>query len=222
MAHVAAADIPAIYHFHGVGSHLESDEVFCAQVKAGAKKLEAKDGAIVLTGSGLTLPADLDPMTATVVLPAPGEEEYRSLLGNLIRDLSHRQYVEVDYPRRRRPPSETPIRADPDGSGEGPDQGHRRGPLPYPRRHPHVIEAKKAVVERDGLLEYYPVEQTMANVADLLSLKAWLAKRKNVVANPPKRRIRAAFPSGVLLLGVPGCGKSLWPRPSPRSGASPS
>jgi SpoVK/Ycf46/Vps4 family AAA+-type ATPase len=74
----------------------------------------------------------------------------------------------------------------------------------------HVIEAKKAVVEREGLLEYYPVEQTMANVADLVNLKKWLGKRKNVVANPLKaEEFGLSFPRGVLLLGVPGCGKSL-------------
>ena len=93
MAHVVAADIPAIYHFHGVGPHLETDEVFRAQVKAGARKLETVHGAIVFTGTDITLPPDLDPMAAKVLLPAPVEEEYRSLLGNLLRDLSHRQYV---------------------------------------------------------------------------------------------------------------------------------
>jgi hypothetical protein len=95
MAHVVAADIPAIYHFHRVGPHLETDEVFRAQVKAAAGKLEKMHGAIVFTGSDLTLPPDLNLMAATVILPAVGEEEYRSLLENLLRDLSHRQYVEV-------------------------------------------------------------------------------------------------------------------------------
>ena len=93
---MASADIPAIYHFHGMGSHLETDEVFRAQVKAGAKKFETMDGAIVFTGSDLFLPADLDPMAAAVILPAPQEEEYRSLLGSLLRDLGQRQYIEVN------------------------------------------------------------------------------------------------------------------------------
>ncbi len=96
MAHVAAADIPAIYHFHGVGTHLERDELFRAQVMAGAAKLEKMNGAIVFTGSDLALPVEMDQIAASVILPAPGEEEYRGLLSNLLRDLSHRQYVEVN------------------------------------------------------------------------------------------------------------------------------
>ena len=74
----------------------------------------------------------------------------------------------------------------------------------------HVIEAKKSVVEREGLLEYYPVEQALTQTADLATLKAWLAKRRNVVKNPMKaEEFGLSFPRGVLLLGVPGCGKSL-------------
>jgi SpoVK/Ycf46/Vps4 family AAA+-type ATPase len=74
----------------------------------------------------------------------------------------------------------------------------------------HVIDVKRQVVEREGLLEYYPTEETMAGVADLKNLKAWLAKRKAVVQNPERaEEFGLGFPRGVLLLGVPGCGKSL-------------
>jgi SpoVK/Ycf46/Vps4 family AAA+-type ATPase len=50
----------------------------------------------------------------------------------------------------------------------------------------------------------------MAQVADLATLKAWLAKRKAVVKEPEQAaKFGLTFPRGVLLLGVPGCGKSL-------------
>ena len=211
MAHVAAADISAIYHFHGIGQHLENDEVFRAQVKAGATKLETMNGAIVFTGSDLSLPTDLDPMAATLGLPAPGEEEYRSLLGNLIRDLSQRQYIEVDLSKEEmagllKHLSGLTLMEAGKILTKAIIEDHRLTPDDIR----HVIEAKKAVVEREGLLEYFPVEQTMANIADLVNLKAWLAKRKNVVENPLKaEEFGLSFPRGVLLLGVPGCGKSL-------------
>ena len=48
------------------------------------------------------------------------------------------------------------------------------------------------------------------HIADLRSLKAWLAKRKAVVTQPERaEEFGLDFPRGVLLLGVPGCGKSL-------------
>ncbi len=211
MAHVVAADIPAIYHFHRVGPHLETDEVFRAQVKAAAGKLEKMHGAIVFTGSDLTLPPDLNLMAATVMLPAVGEEEYRSLLENLLRDLSHRQYVEVSLTKEelagllRHLSGLTLLEAEKILT-KAIIEDHRLTPEDIR----HVIEAKKAVVEREGLLEYYPVEQTMANIADLASLKGWLGKRKKVVESPLKaEEFGLSFPRGILLLGVPGCGKSL-------------
>ena len=74
----------------------------------------------------------------------------------------------------------------------------------------YVIEAKAAIVEKDGLLEYYPVEEALTSIADLRSLKAWLAKRKSVVTQPRRaKEFGLSFPRGMLLLGVPGCGKSL-------------
>jgi AAA+ superfamily predicted ATPase len=211
LAHVAAADIPAIYHFHGIGEHLERDEVLRAHVRAGATKLESMDGAIILTGADLTLPPDLDPMAATVVLPAPGEEEYRQLLENLIRDLSHRQYVEVNLTREEMASllkhlSGLTLMEAEKILTKAIIEDHR---LTHEDIH-HVVEAKKAVVEREGLLEYYPVEHTMADLADLVNLKAWLAKRKNVIQHPVQaEEFGLSFPRGVLLLGVPGCGKSL-------------
>lgn len=211
MAHVAAADIPAIYHFHGLGTHLETDEVFRAQLKAGAKKLEELDGAIVLTGTGLRFPGELDAMTASVVLPAPGREEYRELLSNLLRDLSQRQYVDVAMTQEEMTGLLKHL------SGLTLMEAQKiltKAIIEDGRLAPgdirHVIQAKKAVVERDGLLEYFPVEQSLTDVADMTTLKAWLEKRRNVIANPDKAEaFGLTFPRGVLLLGVPGCGKSL-------------
>jgi SpoVK/Ycf46/Vps4 family AAA+-type ATPase len=74
----------------------------------------------------------------------------------------------------------------------------------------HVIAAKKQIVEQEGVLEYYPLEESMAQVADLAGLKAWLAKRKSIIVEPQRAaQFGLSFPKGVLLVGVPGCGKSL-------------
>jgi len=73
-----------------------------------------------------------------------------------------------------------------------------------------ALDAKRKMVQQDGLLEYWPAEHGMADVAGLAGLKAWLAKRRNIVADPLRAtEFGLSFPKGVLLLGVPGCGKSL-------------
>jgi len=77
----------------------------------------------------------------------------------------------------------------------------------------HVLAAKREIVEREGVLEYYPLEENLAEVADLTGLKSWLAKRKQIVAAPERAAsFGLTFPKGVLLIGVPGCGQSLCAR----------
>jgi len=56
----------------------------------------------------------------------------------------------------------------------------------------------------------YLVEAALSGIADLRSLKAWLGKRKAVVTQPERaKEFGLIFPRGMLLLRVPGCGKSL-------------
>lgn len=71
-----------------------------------------------------------------------------------------------------------------------------------------VLDAKRQVVERSGLLEYYPREERFETVGGLSHLKAWLGRRKRAFT-PEAKAFGIDPPRGVLLLGVPGCGKSL-------------
>ncbi len=73
-----------------------------------------------------------------------------------------------------------------------------------------VLEAKRDLVERDGLLEYRPSGAGLDEVADLAALRAWLEERKAFFRDPARARsFGLPAPRGILLLGVPGCGKSL-------------
>ena len=72
-----------------------------------------------------------------------------------------------------------------------------------------VMEAKKALLQRDGVIEFDYDTATFNNVAGLKNLKKWLGQRKNVMLTPDLNNSKLQPPKGVLLLGVQGCGKSL-------------
>jgi len=71
-----------------------------------------------------------------------------------------------------------------------------------------VLEEKKQIVRKSGLLEYYPAQNQMSDVGGLEHVKDWLQKRAKSFTDRAKE-FGIPAPKGVLLLGVQGCGKSL-------------
>ncbi len=209
--HVAHASLDALYHFQGVSATTLQDDLSAAWLRDCAEALGSRAGAIVLTGPDLEIPGTLTGVVTHASLPGPTETELRDLLGQVVRDVSARRHVSMDMDSEgisrllRHLSGLTLMESEKaltralveDGVLDADDIAR-------------VADAKKSLVERDGLLEYTPVEASMARVADLAGFKAWLAHRTAVVRNPTKaREAGLPFPRGVLLLGVPGCGKSL-------------
>ena len=199
-----------IFHFRGLGPFLE-DPVVASHVLDAVSHFGMRRGAIVISGHDTQLPDNLRPHAVSLTLAQPGFNEHRQLLEKLIREYSAKMPVKVDLTHEERTrlvnnlvglsltESEKVITKliMEDGAIRGSDV----------RR---VADSKRQVVEQDGLLEYWPVEDNLGEVAGLAGLKSWLAKRRAVVHDPQRAAtFGLGFPRGVLLLGVPGCGKSL-------------
>ena len=71
-----------------------------------------------------------------------------------------------------------------------------------------VQREKQQIIRKSGILEFHPPEQSMADVGGLDELKRWLGIRGKAFA-PGAAEFGLPAPNGVLLLGAPGCGKSL-------------
>jgi hypothetical protein len=71
-----------------------------------------------------------------------------------------------------------------------------------------VLEEKRQVIRKSGLLEYFHTDESLATVGGLELLKGWLARR-GAAFSGAARAFGLPEPKGLLLLGVQGCGKSL-------------
>ncbi len=73
---------------------------------------------------------------------------------------------------------------------------------------PLLLEEKRLLVNRTGMIEYIPTETGLEHVGGLGVMKKWLMERRKLFQM--RDRISAEIvPKGVLVMGVSGCGKSL-------------
>jgi SpoVK/Ycf46/Vps4 family AAA+-type ATPase len=71
-----------------------------------------------------------------------------------------------------------------------------------------VLSEKKQLIRRNGILEFIEEDETLEAVGGLEELKRWLKQRSNAFTERA-REYGLPQPKGMLILGVPGCGKSL-------------
>jgi SpoVK/Ycf46/Vps4 family AAA+-type ATPase len=71
-----------------------------------------------------------------------------------------------------------------------------------------ILEEKKQIIRKSGMLEYYEHREEFSDIGGLEVLKDWLVKRRNAFSSRA-RDFGLPLPKGILLIGVPGTGKSL-------------
>ena len=71
-----------------------------------------------------------------------------------------------------------------------------------------ILEEKKQIIRKSGLLEYYEHREEFSDVGGMEILKDWLVKRRNAFSSRA-RDFGLPLPKGILMIGVPGTGKSL-------------
>ena len=71
-----------------------------------------------------------------------------------------------------------------------------------------ILSEKKQLIRRNGILEYIEEDETIDSIGGLEEIKHWLKQRSNAFTEKA-REYGLPQPKGMLILGVPGCGKSL-------------
>ena len=77
-----------------------------------------------------------------------------------------------------------------------------------PESLPAVLEEKRLLVNRSGFIEFVPTATSLAEIGGLDGLKTWLVERHKLFQMRDSLA-EEIVPKGVLIMGIPGCGKSL-------------
>ena len=208
--HVIASDLPALYLFFGLLPDLARPEI-ADLLREAAGRLAGRSGAVLISGDRAQLPEGLQTVVGDVHIPVPTGQDYAGLLERTVADVSARMSVVVELTPADRDRLLANLRGLALSEAERlltrvmVDDG-RLDSADIVR----LAEAKRDLVERDGLLEYVASVESLDEIAGLASLKGWLEKRRLFMQDPGKAaEFGLEFPRGVLLVGVPGCGKSL-------------
>ncbi|MGA2576340.1 MAG: AAA family ATPase [Bryobacteraceae bacterium] len=73
---------------------------------------------------------------------------------------------------------------------------------------PALLEEKRLLVNRSGTVEFIAEGGSMGNIGGLETLKKWLTERRKLFQMRDTLSADIA-PKGLLMMGIPGCGKSL-------------
>jgi len=75
---------------------------------------------------------------------------------------------------------------------------------------PMADKTKKQFVDKSGLLKYVSTDVKIDSVGGLDHLKWWLRQKEKAIRDPKRAKEKGITPAkGILLVGMPGCGKSL-------------
>lgn len=73
-----------------------------------------------------------------------------------------------------------------------------------------IFDQKQQMIMKSGILEMIPIKERIDDIGGLENLKKWLIRKSKVLKSINKALdFGVDMPKGVLIAGVPGCGKSL-------------
>ncbi|UYO62335.1 AAA family ATPase [Acetobacterium wieringae] len=73
-----------------------------------------------------------------------------------------------------------------------------------------ILRQKEQLIKKAGLLEMIIIDETIADIGGLENLKEWLYRKELIFSQLDKAvKCGVDVPKGIMIVGMPGCGKSL-------------
>jgi ATP-dependent 26S proteasome regulatory subunit len=199
------------YHFLIIkDAHLAiaDNALVIARLKALANKLltdEDSNATLILVSSQACIPPELEKFITLFDLPLPDTDSIRDIIKNFVnrldetiddkalngltlafRGLSEHEITQLLYRGFQQ-----------DGSVGSEDVEL-------------VLEEKKQIIKKSGILDMVSTTEQLDNVGGLAHLKTWLKQKAHIVHNLTEAKAFGVDdPKGVMIVGMPGCGKSL-------------
>lgn len=230
LQHLNGLTVEAVFWLKDLAPHLQ-DAAVTRQLREVSAVYSRSRATCILTGHPIVLPPDLETMAVRLDLQLPDRTELQSMLHSVLSSLGTRTAP-------RRPRSTTMAQSilgsltetmpgDASLSTQERDAILRalQGLTLHQARQvvtqcvvedgtlsaddvQKILKRKVQAIKDGGLLEYYPLEDNRFELGGFTNLKSWLERAK-VGFTAEAKALNLTPPRGIMLVGVPGCGKSL-------------
>lgn len=161
---------------------------------------------VVLVSPQLIIPADMEKEISVFDFPLPNVEEIMGTLNSIIEEngLDDSSLNYEDKEKLAKAALGLTLQEAENAFSRAivQNQGINKNALKI------IFDEKNQVIKKTGILEFVTSNLSINDIGGLENLKSWLLKRNNSwLDSAQKYNIPA--PKGVLITGIPGCGKSL-------------
>ncbi|MBW2281337.1 MAG: AAA family ATPase [Deltaproteobacteria bacterium] len=208
LAHIRTLTVEAVFLLKDFGSYLQDPGVVRRMREVCSVFVESTS-LLVLTANSLELPQELDHFATYFELELPRPDELAEVVGTVASSLRARHRLRVDLELGKQGELVRSL------GGLTLNQARQvvaRAALDAGALNEAALDAihgqKAELLRGEGLLEYFPHEDSRAELAGCARLCEWL-DRAEVGFSERARELNLTPPRGVMLVGVQGCGKSL-------------
>jgi AAA+ superfamily predicted ATPase len=211
LANMEAMHLDAVFILKDFHRHMD-DPIVVRRLREVAQKFSGARQTVVLTGPSIAIPPELSGEVEFLELPLPDRQRLRQIIDEVFSRLakSHTLQRRVDV-NTLNAIAENLRGLTEDEADRALSQAIVTRYALCPEILADVIEAKKELLRRTGLIDIIDANADMSAIGGLENLKSWLRQRAGTW-QPEARDFGLEPPRGIIILGVQGCGKSLCAR----------
>ena len=202
---------PSLYIMRGLGDMMKVQPIISRKIKDIYKVLYKSNKILLITATNTEIPINLDKNITYYSYKCMTSDKINSYLTNKLnalkgQEVTKKYNLKVDYTAEELNGFSNAC------LGLAENEMRKIVNLELNKRKEivtlDIIKEKKRSIEKSGVLEYWEKTEAMDNVGGMGALKLWLKKRKHCLSDDAKK-FGLPVPRGILMVGPPGCGKSL-------------
>lgn len=162
-------------------------------------------GTVFIIAPKLVIPLELEHYITVFEVPLPTSEEGLEIIKNFVSDLDINMEDEVinDMALSFKGLNEFQIR-------QILNLAYQDGGCIDADDKVLILEEKEQFIKKSGMLEIVNFKESIDDIGGLEYLKEWLSRKAKIFKNLDKAiKFGVDVPKGIMIIGMPGCGKSL-------------